>query len=1077
MKKFLKILLISLASLLLLTIITGGIVTWLVFTPEKLTPVVRRQAAKYLLCQSEIGEVELTFFSTFPQFGLKTRRLALIHPVAGAPCDTLLNVNELTGIINIRSLIKDKELIVNDFRLYDGRVCVYIDRHGKANFDIFGDFNSAPDTTETDLIFKVIDIGNIDLNNMDVLFVDESMNLKACVQRLSAKINGSINSFDDIVGRVDARPFDLSLEYRPDESSAMKTEIHGLSVKLDGSMKSGDVNVKLKIHPFDVKLNYASDSLNFDADVRNLSAVISGSTDLDQFSGNIRLEPFQTTFSLGNEIYLNDALVGLSIAADAALSRQFVQLKEASISINGLKLDVAGTVENDNVRKEIATGLSYRFASWPVKSIMALIPPSLTAYVKGIEADGKLSSEGTVSGVYSPLSMPVVDMRVLLEKGALRYPDLPVPLSALHADLYIHTDLKDPQSFVRINRFDAKTPKSSIKTAGRISRLFSDMHLDLLTDADLALSEFATVIPGSMKITASGGVTGKVKSEFSMSQLTKMEIEKMKLSGTLTLSGFDAAYDSISVKTNRSTIEFALPNQKALTNETAFAFASISSNALEANKIDGFSVSLQNAAISLETSDLRDSTRIPNVKCAFRIGALTAGMDTLNVDVQNPTGNILIAPRQHHPGLPDISFGYYSNRIKAGYGGYMATIEKLALDVEVENDPSQKDLVLQWTPKGFINMEKGKIDIPSSSYPIDISAIRMDFEPEVFAIEYANMVLGDSDFTLSGKLDNVSSYFRGDSLLRGEFDFVSGTTNVLQLMNITSGIGYDTAEKDAAAESGPYLVPKGIDILLHTDIGYASYGDATNASRIKGDLQIHDGMLVFNDIAFGTPAADMRVTAQYITTRENQDKNHLYLGLDLHLLDIEIGALLRMIPLVDSLMPMLNSFGGKGEFHCAVETYVDSMYNVKPSTIRGAASIRGSDMVLMDSEMFTTIAKSLKFNKKTENKVDSLSVEFIIFGPRIDIYPFLIVMDKYKAVISGRHNTETFKYNISVVQSPLPFRLAVDVEGTLENWKPKVGKSKFPDFYRPASRRIVESKQRELRQMIRDGLKGQLKKE
>jgi len=564
-----------------------------------------------------------------------------------------------------------------------------------------------------------------------------------------------------------------------------------------------------------------------------------------------------------------------------------------------------------------------------------------------------------------------------------------------------------------------------------------------------------------------------------MSQLTKMELEKMKLSGSLLLSDFDVVYDSLSLKTDRSTIEFALPNPKALTNETSFVYADFSSETLEVNKIDDFSVSLLKTIISLETSDIRDSTKIPNVKCTYRIGNLNAGMDSLNVDIQNPIGNILIAPRKNHPKLPEIIFGYYSNRIKAEYGGYLATIEKLGLDIDVENDPAQKDLVLQWMPKGFIDMEKGRIDLPSVSFPVEISAIKMDFEPEMFAIEHGNMVLGASDFTLSGKFTNVSSYIRGDSLLRGEFNFNSGVTDILQIMDITSGIGYDEAEKEAAAESGPYLVPKGMSILLHNDIGYVSYGDATSASKIKGDLRVHDGTLYFEDIAFDTPAGDnTRITAQYATTRPGQRRNHLYFGLALHLYDIEIGELLRMIPSVDTIMPMLRSFGGRGDFHFAGDIFTDSMYNVKPSTILAAASISGTDMVLMDSEMFSTIAKTLRFDKKTENKVDSLSAEFTVSGEEIRVYPFLIVMDKYKVVISGRHYLDMdFDYNISVVQSPFPFRLAVNVRGTPDDWKVRPGKSNFPNFYRPASRRLVESRETELRRIIREGLKEQLKKE
>jgi hypothetical protein len=217
----------------------------------------------------------------------------------------------------------------------------------------------------------------------------------------------------------------------------------------------------------------------------------------------------------------------------------------------------------------------------------------------------------------------------------------------------------------------------------------------------------------------------------------------------------------------------------------------------------------------------------------------------------------------------------------------------------------------------------------------------------------------------------------------------------------------------------------------------------------------------------------MRVTAEYRTTRPNQRRNHLYLGLALHLYDIEIGALLRMFPAIDTIMPMLQSFGGKGNFHFAGDVYVDSMYNVKPSTVRAAASISGTDMVLMDSEMFSRIARPLRFRKQTENKVDSLSVEFDVFGEEIQVYPFLIVMDRYKVVVGGRHYLDmTFDYNISVVQSPLPFRLAVNVTGTPDRFRFKLSRSKFPQFYRPSSQRIVESRERELRRIIRDGLTG-----
>ena len=341
------------------------------------------------------------------------------------------------------------------------------------------------------------------------------------------------------------------------------------------------------------------------------------------------------------------------------------------------------------------------------------------------------------------------------------------------------------------------------------------------------------------------------------------------------------------------------------------------------------------------------------------------------------------------------------------------------------------------------------------------------------------MIIGNSDFHLAGDLNNVLSYFRGDSILRGNFRFVSDRTDLSQLMALTSGIGSSDStivdkENNADADtvsSGPYLVPKNMDVILNANVSQATFGVDT-ATNINGNVRVHDGVLLLDGLTFDTPAARMQLTALYRTPRTN----HLFLGIDYHMMDIEIGELLTMIPDIDTMMPMLRSFGGKGEFHFAAETYLDSLYNVKKSTLRGSASITGNNLVLMDGETFSEIAKKLRFNKKTENRVDSLSAEFTIFRNEIDVYPFLIVMDKYKAVVAGRHNLDlSFDYHISVVDCPLPIKLGIDIKGDVDNLSYKLAKCRYAEYFRPTSRHAVEAKQLELRKMIRDALAEKVK--
>jgi hypothetical protein len=994
MKKFGKILLITFISVIAVLIVAISIVLWLVFTPERLTPIVRKQADKFLTCQSEIGEVELTFFSTFPEFGLKLKQFALINPVPDAPSDTLFKVEELVGVVDAVAWVKRKELILVGLELTGGSINVFSDSLGNTNYDIVTNDTISSPETNSETISPTIDIRNIVLNDVSIQYKDLALKLNMVIRDFSGRIAGTINQ--------------------------------------------------------------------------------------DSISGNLRVSKSEISLEYGGEKYLQQASVQLDIPIDIIPSRQFIRLKNATASVNDLDLFLNGTVENDTLNRNIITDISYTLKSWQIKNVLALVPPSYNSYIKGVDADGLLSSQGSIKGFLGDSVMPLMDINLQLEKGMMKYTSFPLPLHDIEGDINIYTDLKnDAVSFVRINRFNARTPLSFFKIKGLVKNLFTDIYCDLTSDAGLRLDEFKQMIPDSLKISLRGNAAGVVKSSFSLSQLEKMQFEKMKLSGSVTLTDFNANYDSISLKTDRSKIDFALPNRKSSGQNTKFAFMSILSDNLEAGKTESYYTSLQNASVTLETSDVRDTTRIPDLMCSFIMDSLFAEMDTMNVSVSKPQGKVLLSPRAERPDQPRIILSYNSEHLKSIIGQSSAEIKKISIDTDILNDDTQKDIFLQWLVKGFIDMNQGTISMSGLSHPIEIPSVKMNFEPETFTIKEGSIKIDKSDFQLTGNLNNVLSYFRGDSILRGKFSFVSNTTDVSQLMALTSGIGNSdtTAVKQSEPSdpdttyTGPYMVPKGIDILLGTNIKLATMGVDT-ATNITGNVQIHDGILLLDGLTFTTPAARMQLTAMYSTPR----KNHLYLGLDYHMLDVEIGELLTMIPDIDTLMPMLRSFGGRGEFHIAVETYLDSLYNVKKSTLRGASSISGTNLVLMDGETFSEIAKMLKFNKKTENRVDTLSAEFTIFRDEIDIYPFLIVMDKYKAVIAGRHNFDlSFDYHVSVVDCPLPIKLGLDIKGNTDDLSYKLAKCRYAEYYRPSSRHVVENKQLELRKLIRDNLTQKVK--
>ena len=461
---------------------------------------------------------------------------------------------------------------------------------------------------------------------------------------------------------------------------------------------------------------------------------------------------------------------------------------------------------------------------------------------------------------------------------------------------------------------------------------------------------------------------------------------------------------------------------------------------------------------------------------------LTATMDTLHLYTCRPAIDIAMKSAGSNS-KPIYNAALSCDTLYAAMGRLVsASTGELALAAHAEYNAEASDLIAQWTPRLSIDLKAGHIAAPMLALPLDVPHIKFDYQDGLFNIHDSRILLGSSDFSLRGDVHNIDSFLNETGLLKAELDFTSSYTDVTQIMDLVSGLGgadsmvvetEEQTETIQAAEGDPFMVPLGIDVRLNTDITTANV-NGFKFDDIGGHVTVKDGILVLEEMGFTADAARMQLTAMYKSPR----KNHLFVGFDFHLLDIEIDELVNMIPDVDSIIPMLSAFDGEAQFHLAAETYLKSNYDIKMSTLRAAGAIEGKDLVVMDNETFSQISKYLMFDKKTENVVDSISVELSVFRDKVTLYPFLIAMDDYKAVIGGRHNIDrdlSFDYHISLTDCPLPVRLGLDVNGTLDDIHFKPVACKYAHMYNPEKQNVVQSRTLQLKKIISDSLKDNVK--
>lgn len=69
----------------------------------------------------------------------------------------------------------------------------------------------------------------------------------------------------------------------------------------------------------------------------------------------------------------------------------------------------------------------------------------------------------------------------------------------------------------------------------------------------------------------------------------------------------------------------------------------------------------------------------------------------------------------------------------------------------------------------------------------------------------------------------------------------------------------------------------------------------------------------------------------------------------------------------------------------------------------------------------------------------------------------------------------TFNYHLSVLKSPVPFKLGIDITGNPDDFKYKITKCKYKDIFKPAKQAELDSTRKNIRKDIRDAVRKQLR--
>ena len=1059
-KIILTIVLVLLGIVFLLPIIAFGVLRWAVLAPEKLTPLVIQEANAYLRdARLECDEVKLTYFETYPYFGVKLTNGRVINETDSLPCDTLVSFKRTIVAINPSYIFNSKRIAVELFFIDTPRFYGYIAPDGKANWEIVQSTDTTTQDTTQQQPLPPIDLKKVRIKSGRLVYDDRQQDLYTEVNGFYLNLKGSFANQDSENGvrletgsssiLFDSPAYTLSNHLRMDFKSELswtymmreitlkdaELRVNDLPFKASGSIKRREAG-----QPSLVDLGFNLNILDLNEILHFIPEQYLKNRDKMAATGSILLEG-----KIQGE-------VGDSVVPSLDLC---CKIDNGSYHVEGVQQGI------DSLRMDVDLAFN------------GPCPDSSFVKVEELVVKGRNISLDVKGSAYNLFDNPAIRSKI---KGNVNLTQLA-------------KDFLNPDTIILEGEMSA-----DLTTAFTVNDLLDSNMSKVEADGALNIERFKATSPVFGLDAYIAGLSLKAGSAKKESRY--MQTDEL-LASNLQIDTLNIQYKE-NINSRISHLELRVNTARNIDTTAVIPVTTwMTIGQLRSKLPDSTWLVLKNTTLDGGIKASANNKRIP--KAGFRLR-----MDTLKYFmVAARTGAVLSNSQFTLEALP------YRDAVKQRLEQSARNRRRAAIrqasargqrdTTAVADTSATSRLLRRWEARGKINFDKLRLFSRYFPIPMYMEGTNVEYNTNRITLKDARLHLGKSDLRLNGQLSQLRAAALRGGTLKGKLTVQSDLIDCNQLLlAMNRGARFAEADEKAPAsfntdsitaleyqnmEIGAQdtlrtdtttqlmIIPKFLDLSLRTDAKRIQFKDL-ELENVVGEVVVRDQVLNLSELRMNSNIGDGSLTMVYSTP----DEAHASMGLELGLNKILVNKLIDLFPSMDTLVPMLRSFEGVVDCQITATCQTDSTMSVLLPTLNASCFMRGKDMVLLDGETFAEISKTLMFKNKKRNLIDSIAVDLAIKDSKIEVFPFLVEMDRYKVAVGGTHNMDmTFDYHLSVLKSPVPFKLGIDITGNLDDFKFKIVRCKYKDFLQPAKQAELDSTRRNVRELIRDEIRRQIR--
>lgn len=1086
-----------------------------IVSPEVLDRLIDRYAAEYVDGKISLKKASISTLKHFPNLSLTLEDFSITYPKdrfptlqtqgrlasegIGTDADTLASFERFTVGVNVAALAAGK-ISIPFARLAKPRIFARRYSDGDANWNIFT-FPADTSEDEGSSGLPEIRFGRISLSDHPhIVFIDEADTLSAMADVKSIRMNGRMNPRKSSRNRIGMRIDSLMVAGRT-AADTLAFALESLSIGERGDQMRFDAHADIMTAtralgrmniPIDLSgtFSFPKDSVpsvsmrDFRAEVASIP--LTGGADLRFKTGRTNVT---SAFTIP-ECRISDII-------DDYLAAYIPALKDFSTdAVIGMDLHSSGDyVHADGSLPEICVHIRVPESSIKHK------PTGYSAKI-GFGASADVFPDGKISAEFEHLDLQADGVEL---SGSVKVPDIMEDDMLVNVDGKLGVDLNRLASFIP----DTLDIEAGGNIKAEIKGSLRPSHLGLYTFSGADLKGSAEGSGISLKIPKDSisvhidNITLGAGPEIKTSQRDKSQTFKL-LAITGSVDHADIGYGTMELCGEDLNIS-AMNSSNNDTSLVSRVGGRLNAGRLTFKDASGTEILLRGTGNSFQIIPKKDNPTVPvltitssNKGIGLRDGTnriiLTdakikarAGLNT--VERRQRSKRRLDSLAMVYPDIPRDSLLAHARAMRQTreIPEWLREEEFRKKDISIHLDETLAKYFREWDINGDIDVRSGALLTPYFPLRNTLNKLEVSFTNDRIGIDTLRIKSGQSILSASGEMTGLQRALLGRGRLNLKLGIDSDRINANELLTAYSnGSRFIPSSRTAVlAEASDeemleiitsdtlavtdtvtplIVIPANLNAEIDLKASGITYSDLT-ISRLSSHMTMKERCIQISNTNAVSNMGGIEFEGFY-ATRSKQD---IKAGFSFNFNDITAEKVINLVPAVDTLMPLLKSFYGLLNCELAATAAIDTNMNIITPSINGIIRIGGKDLSIKNSEMFRDLAKKLMFRNKNEGYIDEMSVEGVIADNTIEVFPFVVKLDRYTLALSGIQNMDqSFRYHASLIRSPFLIKLGIDLHGeSFDQMKFKIGKAKYKSTDVPVFSAVIDQTKINLVRSIR----------